>query len=374
MVRVFLIALALSILIPARTGADEGMWTFDNFPADRVGRAYGFTPSPQWLDRVRLASLRLLPAGCSASFVSPNGIVMTARHCIDDCIHDLSTPQQDLAQSGFVARTPADERRCPTFELDQLVQIRNVTGQIRAAMGGKTGEAQTTALNAVRAKLEERCGDDTSTRCDLVSLYDGGVYDLYRYHRFTDVRLAFSPEEAISYFGGDPDNFNFPRYAYDVCFLRAYDGGRSASTSDYFRWSRNGSKTGELTFVAGSPASTSRDLTVSQLRYYRDNGLPYWLVVYAEYRGLLERFSNESPQRSSEAESTLNYCRIPIRACSETKKPSSLQHCLQPKKPRNGAFSWPSPRTRRSPAGSGPLGTKWPRSKANEYSSAPRVR
>ncbi len=306
MVRVFLIALALSILIPARAGADVGMWTFDNFPADRVGRAYGFTPSPQWLDRVRLASLRLLPAGCSASFVSPNGIVMTARHCIDDCIHDLSTPQQDLAQTGFVAPTPADERRCPAFELDQLVQVRNVTGQIRAAMRGKTGVEQTMALNAGRAKLEQSCGDDASTRCDLVSLYEGGVYDLYRYHRFTDVRLAFSPEEAISYFGGDPDNFNFPRYAYDVCFLRAYDGGKSASTSDYFRWSRNGSKPGELTFVSGNPATTSRELTVSELRYVRDDAWPYWLVVFAEYRGLLERFSSESPQRSGEAEPTLN--------------------------------------------------------------------
>ncbi|MGB8521157.1 MAG: S46 family peptidase [Candidatus Tumulicola sp.] len=305
MVRILLITLALS-LIPQRTLSDEGMWTFDNFPADRVGRAYGFTPSPQWLDRVRLASLRLLPAGCSASFVSPNGIVMTARHCIDDCIHDLSTPQQDLAQIGFVAPTPADERRCPAFELDQLVQVRNVTDQIRAAMRGKTGVEQTMALNAGRAKLEQSCGDDASTRCDLVSLYEGGVYDLYRYHRFTDVRLAFSPEEAISYFGGDPDNFNFPRYAYDVCFLRAYDGGKGASASDYFRWSRNGSKPGELTFVSGNPATTSRELTVSELRYVRDEAWPYWLVAFAEYRGLLERFSSESPQRSSEAEPTLN--------------------------------------------------------------------
>jgi hypothetical protein len=137
MVRILLIALGLSILIPQRTLADEGMWTFDNFPANRVGRAYGFRPSPQWLDRVRLASLRLMPAGCSASFVSPNGMVMTARHCIDDCVHDLSTPKQDLARTGFVARTPVDERRCPTFELDQLVQIRDVTGQIRAAMGAR---------------------------------------------------------------------------------------------------------------------------------------------------------------------------------------------------------------------------------------------
>ena len=306
MVRILLIALALSLLIPQRTLADEGMWTFDNFPANRVGRAYGFTPSPQWLDRVRLGSLRLMPAGCSASFVSPNGIVMTARHCIDDCIHDLSTPQQDLAQTGFVARTPVGERRCPTFELDQLVQIRDVTDQIRAAMGGKTGEAQNAALNATRAKLEQNCGDDASTSCELVSLYEGGVYDLYRYHRFTDVRLAFSPEEAISYFGGDPDNFNFPRYQYDVCFLRAYDGGKGASTSDYFRWSRNGSKTGELTFVPGSPATTSRELTVSQLRYYRDNAWPHTLLILAEYRGRLERFSDESPQRSAEAESTLN--------------------------------------------------------------------
>jgi hypothetical protein len=223
--------------------AEEGMWTFDNFPSKTVAAKYGFTPSQSWLDHVRLSSLRIA-AGCSASFISPQGLVMTNHHCVVDCVEQLSTPKQNLVESGFAARTMAEEQKCPDFELDQLVEIRDVTGEVQGAMAGKTGDDANKALHAKQAELQQSCGSDPSVRCDLVSLYHGGVYDLYHYKRYTDVRLAFAPEFAVAQFGGDPDNFNFPRFDFDIGLVRAYEGGKPAATPAYLRWSPNGSKDG----------------------------------------------------------------------------------------------------------------------------------
>src|ERR1035438_88402 len=207
--------------------ADEGMWTFDNFPSQTVGTKYGFTPSQKWLDHVRLSSLRIA-GGCSASFVSPNGLVMTNHHCVVECLDDLSTAQEHFEETGFSAKTPAEEKKCPDFELDQLVEIRDVTKDVLEALTGKTGDAANKALNAKRAELEQSCGSDASVRCDVVSLCDGGVYDLYRYKRYNDVRLVFAPEFSVAQFGGDPDNFNFPRFDFDIGLLRAYEGDRKS--------------------------------------------------------------------------------------------------------------------------------------------------
>ena len=200
--------------------ADEGMWTFNNFPSKTVGTKYGFTPSEAWLDHVRLSSLRIA-GGCSASFISPQGLVMTNHHCVVECVEQLSTAQQNLEENGYSAKTAAEEKKCPDFELDQLVEIRDVTKEVLEALSGKTGDAANKALNAKRAELEQSCGSDTSVRCDVVSLYHGGIYDLYRYKRYNDVRLVFAPEFAVAQFGGDPDNFNFPRYDFDIGLLRA---------------------------------------------------------------------------------------------------------------------------------------------------------
>lgn len=296
--------LLLCLAAPLILHADEGMWTFDNFPSQKVKAKYGFAPSQAWLDHVRASSLRIA-GGCSASFISPQGLVMTNHHCVLDCVQQLSTAQQNLVETGFAAVALAGERECPAFELDQLTQIRDVTEEVQKALAGKTGDAANTALHAKEAELQQSCGSDPHTRCDVVSLYEGGVYDLYRYRRYDDVRLVFAPEMDVAQFGGDPDNFNFPRFDYDIGLVRAYEDGHPAASPDYLKWSADGSKDGDMVFVSGNPGGTSRDLTVSQLAFARDESLPSMIPALSEYRGLLERFVSESPERAQEANEQL---------------------------------------------------------------------
>jgi hypothetical protein len=284
--------------------ADEGMWTFDNFPSKTVGTKYGFTPSQAWRDHVRLSSLRIA-GGCSASFISPQGLVMTNHHCVVECVEQLSTPQQNLEENGFSAKTPAEEKKCPDFELDQLVEIRDVTKDVAEALTGKTGDEANKALNAKRAELEQSCGSDASVRCDVVSLYHGGIYDLYRYKRYNDVRLVFAPEFSVAQFGGDPDNFNFPRFDFDIGLVRAYEGDKPVASHDYLHWSANGTKDGDLVFVSGNPGGTFRELTSAQLAFERDVLYPNRIPEIAERRGLLEGFVARGPEQAREANDTL---------------------------------------------------------------------
>ena len=305
--------LLVCVALTQSVWADEGMWTFDNFPSKTVGAKYGFTPTQAWLDHVRLSSLRIA-GGCSASFVSPQGLVMTNHHCVVDCVEQISTPKENFVDNGFVAKTPAEERKCPAFELDQLVEIRDVTADVQGAMAGKTGHEANRALHAKEAALQQTCGSDPSVRCDVVSLYHGGVYDLYRYKRYIDVRLVFAPEFGSAQFGGDPDNFNFPRYDFDIGLLRAYEGDKPAATSDYLRWSANGSKDGELVFVAGNPGGTSRELTNAQLAYERDHAFPVIMPRLAEHRGLLEEFVARGPEQAREANEDLFFLENAFKA------------------------------------------------------------
>ncbi|MGZ3460913.1 MAG: S46 family peptidase, partial [Archangium sp.] len=262
----------LLLLAAAPARADEGMWTFNNFPSDLVKARYGFAPSPEWLTNVRLSAARIA-GGCSASFVSANGLVMTNHHCVRECAQQLSTPQNDYIAKGFYAATAQQERQCPTMEVNRLVEISDVTDQVLEAVKGKEGAAFRDAQRAVVARLEKGCASAPDIRCDVVTLYQGGKYNLYKYQRFQDVRLVFAPEEAIAFFGGDPDNFEFPRYDYDVSFVRVYQDGKPAKMDHFFRWSPQGAQAGELTFVAGHPGRTSRLLTVEQLLYQRDYAL-----------------------------------------------------------------------------------------------------
>ena len=301
----FIAAVLIGCLVsPVLSRADEGMWTFDNFPSRTVQAKYGFAPSQSWLDHVRASSLRVA-FGCSASFISPQGLVLTNHHCVVDCVQQISTAQQNFVQTGFIASTAAQERECPAFELDQLMQIRDVTADVQQAMAGKTGDAANAALHAKQAELQQSCKSDPTSLCQVVSLYEGGVYDLYRYKRYTDVRLVFAPEMSVAQFGGDPDNFNFPRFDFDIGLLRAYENGHPASSTDYLKWSANGSKDDDLVFVSGNPGGTSRQLTVSQLAFERDKTLPDAIPGISEYRGLLERFVTESPERGREADEQL---------------------------------------------------------------------
>ena len=298
-------ACAVALLAPAvPVRADEGMWTFDAFPSAKVQAEYGFAPSQTWLDHVRKSSVRIA-GGCSASFVSPQGLVMTNHHCAVECVAQLSTKDKDFVEAGFLAKRPEDEVKCPGFELDRLDAIENVTARVQAATAGKSGRALIDAQQAVEGELSSSCGKSEAIRCDVVSLYHGGVYDLYHYHRYTDVRLAFAPEFGVAQFGGDPDNFNFPRYDFDVSFVRAYENGAPAQTPDFLHWSKNGSKAGDVVFVSGNPGSTQRLLTISQLQYLRDTSYPQTLPLLSEYRGILERYQSEGAEQLRETKETL---------------------------------------------------------------------
>ncbi|KFE70107.1 S46 family peptidase [Hyalangium minutum] len=276
--------------------ADEGMWTYNNFPSAKVKAKYGFEPSQQWLDNVRLSSARLA-GGCSASFVSPNGLVMTNHHCARGCIEQLSTAEKDYIANGFSAKTEADELKCPAMEINQLSEIVDVTDQLNKATQGLSGKQYSDTLKAEMSKIEKDCATSDQVRCDVVTLYQGGKYNLYKYRRFQDVRLVFAPEHAIAFFGGDPDNFEFPRYDLDVSFVRVYQDDKPAQIANYFKWSKGGAKDGELTFVSGHPGRTSRGLTVAELEYQRDVVMPKTLVTLAEIRGMITEFQKRGPEQ-----------------------------------------------------------------------------
>ncbi|HET9452274.1 MAG TPA: S46 family peptidase [Aggregicoccus sp.] len=272
------------------------MWTFDAFPAQAVKKAYGFEPTQAWLDAVRLASVRLA-GGCSASFVSPQGLVMTNHHCIRSCVEDLSGPGRDYLEKGFNARTLQDEKRCAKVEANQLVEMTDITQRLHAATRGKTGAAFNTALKAEMTRAETECAKGASdVRCDVVTLFNGGKYSLYKYRRFQDVRLAFAPEFPMAAFGGYADNFNFPRYGFDAAFLRVWDGGRPLETKHYFPWAKAGANEGDLVFVPGHPGGTERLVSVAELEFQRDVALPTTLLELSELRGELLQFANLSPE------------------------------------------------------------------------------
>jgi hypothetical protein len=276
--------------------AEEGMWLLNQFPSATTEKRYGFAPDDAWLTHVRLSSARLA-GGCSGSFVSPNGLVMTNHHCAHRCIAQLSTAQRDYVQTGFFAKTLADEVKCPEIEVNQLTDITDVSKEMNAALAGLDGKAYSDARKAKTAELEKACSHSDRDRCEVVSLYHGGLYDLYKYRRYQDVRLVFAPEFAAAFFGGDPDNFNFPRYDLDVSFLRVYEDGKPLAQDQYFRWSKAGAADGELTFVTGHPGGTDRQLTVAELAYDRDVMLPDALLYLAELRGLLTEFQLRGPEQ-----------------------------------------------------------------------------
>ncbi|HTS83249.1 MAG TPA: S46 family peptidase [Myxococcaceae bacterium] len=288
------VLLATLLLAPAAV-ADEGMWLVNEFPATKVQAAYGFAPSQEWLDRVRLGAVRLA-RGCSASFVSRGGLVMTNHHCVRECVQDLSTPKEDYLARGFFARTARDERRCPNIEANQLVSITDVTDRVRGAVAGKEGEAFATALRQESARIEGACATGPKLRCEVVNLFHGGKYHLYTYRRFQDVRLAFAPEFPMAAFGGYADNFEFPRWGFDVGFLRVYEDGAPVSTPDALPWASAPAKEGDLVFVAGNPGGTERVQTIEQLAFQRDVALPWRLIRLAELRGTLLQFAAGSPE------------------------------------------------------------------------------
>jgi hypothetical protein len=288
--------LALFIFSIASLHAEEGMWTFNNFPGEKVRQKYGFAPTQQWLDQVRLSSVRLAE-GCSASFVSPGGLVLTNHHCAATCIQELSTAEKDYAAKGFLAPAESGELRCPSQEANVLTEIVDVTPRIAGVTKGLASKAANEARKAETSRIEKECATTESLRCEVVSLYGGGVYNLYKYQRYQDVRLVFAPEQAIAFFGGDPDNFNFPRFNLDMSLLRVYEKGAPIKTPHHLKWSASGPKQDELTFVSGHPGGTNRKNTIAMLELERDLMKPTTLFYLAEYRGMLTAFQTRGDEQ-----------------------------------------------------------------------------
>ena len=286
--------------------ADEGMWTFDNFPFAAVNAKYHTAIDQAWLDRVRGAAVRL-SSGCSASLVSGRGLVLTNHHCVRDCAQKLSSAQTDYVKDGFSAPRREDEKLCPGMQAEILTTISDVTASITNAAAGKTGQDFVKARDAQIAAVEkEGCaGRQDLYRCQVVTLYQGGQYKLYVFRKYSDVRLVVAPELQTAFFGGDPDNFNFPRYNLDFSFVRLYEKDTPVSSPNHLRWSVAPPKDGEPVFVAGNPGSTQRLLTAAQLETVRDLTLPRILLLYSEIRGRLIRFSSESTEHARIADDRL---------------------------------------------------------------------
>ncbi|MHB8720302.1 MAG: S46 family peptidase [Steroidobacteraceae bacterium] len=284
--------------------ADEGMWTYDNFPTAKMRAAYGWAPDAAWLEHARLGSIRLT-LGCSASLVSPDGLVMTNHHCARQCVSDLADAQHDYIANGFYAASRADEKKCPAMEANQLVDISDVTQQVEAATAGKSERAFHEAERAIKARIESGCGSAADVRCQVVTLYAGGVYDLYKYKRYQDVRVVFAPEEDAAFFGGDPDNFTFPRFDLDAAFVRIYDNGKPLHTDTYFRFAGRGVKQGDIAFASGNPGSTEREDTLAQLEFLRDEAQPFVLNLYSELRGILTEFATKGAEQERTSKTRL---------------------------------------------------------------------
>jgi len=285
---------------------DEGMWPFTNVPRADIKRKYGFEITDEWLRRVQLASVRFNNGG-SGSFVSPNGLVLTNYHIIEEIVGELSSAAKDYAKEGFVARTQADELKAPSLELNVLESIEDVTSRINNAVnsGMKSVEANT-ARQAQISAIESESAQATGLRSDLVTLYQGGQYNLYRYKKYTDVRLVFVPEFQAAFFGGDPDNFNFPRYNLDMALVRVYENDHPVKVANYFKWSKTGAKAGELVFVTGHPGTTSRLNTVAHLQSLRDVSIPLVLRTLETRRDVLKKYMAQGEEQTRLAQNELN--------------------------------------------------------------------
>jgi hypothetical protein len=297
--------LASLVLISSPAVADEGMWTFDNFPIAAVNDKYGTHIDQAWLDHIRGAAVRL-STGCSASVVSGQGLVLTNNHCVAECAQDLSSKAHDYYTHGYIAQARQEERKCAGMQAEILTSITDVTAQMQAAGTGLSGEALVKARTAAASNIEKQgCGADAKYRCQDVDLYHGGQFKLYKYRKYTDVRLVFSPGVQTAFFGGDPDNFNFPRYDLDSAFVRLYENGSPVDTPDHLKWNASAPAAGAPVFVGGNPGGTDRQLTVSQLETQRDLQIPMTLVEFSELRGRLIRFSEESPENKRVAQDLL---------------------------------------------------------------------
>lgn len=302
---VMLSAVAAVLIGGGFVQADEGMWVFNNLPLKHLKEKYGFEPTPEWINQLRSAAVRFNSGG-SGSFVSADGLVMTNHHVGADTLQKISNKEHDYHKTGFHARSRAEEVKAPDLELNVLVKIEDVTDAVNAKVAKDANDADAAkARRQAILEIEKASQDKTGLRSDVVTLYQGGQYHLYTFKKYTDVRLVFAPEFDAAFFGGDPDNFEYPRYDLDVCFFRAYENDKPAKVEHILKWSPDGSKDGELVFVAGHPGRTSRLNTLAHLEYLRDTSFPLTLDLLRNRETHLAEYSKQGDEQARQAKEDL---------------------------------------------------------------------
>jgi hypothetical protein len=296
----FLLLILLAALCLGTLPGEEGMWTFDNPPAKQLKEKYNFEFTQGWLDHLRMASVRFMDGG-SGSFVSPDGLILTNHHVAMGQLQKMSTAEKNYVATGFYAAAPADEIQCTDLELNVLMGMENVSEQVLAAAKGKTGEAAVKAREAEIARIEKAFQKKTGLTCQVVDLYRGGEYWVYQYKKYTDVRLVMAPERPIAYFGGDNDNFTYPRYDLDFAFFRAYENGKPIKSPAYLKWNRQGAGDGELVFVSGHPGSTNRLNTYAQMEFQRDVRYPLVLKMIKRRLEVLYQYADKGQEQARRA-------------------------------------------------------------------------
>jgi hypothetical protein len=335
-------AILLLILCGALLGdaalADEGMWTFENPPTKLIQEKYHFTLTKAWLDHVRLSSVRLNDGG-SGSFVSPHGLLLTNHHVARGQLQKSSTAAKDYIKDGFYAASPADELKSPDLEVNVLMSTEDVTSRVNAATkNAKNAEDEFAARKSVIATIESESLQKTGLRSDVVTLYQGGEYWLYRYKKYTDVRIVFAPEQQTAFFGGDPDNFTYPRYDLDMALFRVYENGKPIETPNYLKWNPKGAAAGDLVFVSGNPGSTQRLDTLTQLEYQRDTYLPNILNILHARIAVLEKFSATSPEHARQAGSQIFGLQNSLKALGGELKGLKDPHVMDTKREDEAKF------------------------------------
>ena len=284
---------------------DEGMWLFNDLPLAMLKERYGFEPSNEWAEHLMKSSVRFNVGG-SASFISSTGLVLTNHHVGSDTLFKLSTPERNIMEVGFLAKTPDQELKAPDLELNQLVNIKDVTDVVKASVtDGMSTEQAVAARRAVIARIEKAALDESGLKSTVTTLYGGGRYHLYQYKKYTDVRLVWAPETAIAFFGGDADNFEYPRYCLDATIFRVYEDGKPAKIEHFLKWSANGPEENEVAFVSGNPGRTSRIFTMDALKYQRDLNLPYIMANLRRQEILLQQYALRGKENARRARDEL---------------------------------------------------------------------